>query len=737
MSVGGGNDNESTGVRAEPRAHTEIGAVLAEALRRLCGDAPPALPAWSGHTDSPRARRRLAHWFVEKAGLSLSDLPPSLPAALGSGAHVLLVLDDAGRWHLVDCRDGVATLWTGQGAGFMPVSTLDAARVRRIVAVAPAHDLAPRDVGRPDTQPRWMPFLRQYRGRLVELTLIGLLVNAIGLLLPLFTMLVYDKVVGNQANETLWALAIGLALFVGLDLLMRMMRTHTVEAVACRIDAAMERRLLERLFAPGGPIPPVGAMLARYRDFQAARDFVSSNWLLTMADAPFVIVFLIVIAAVGGPVVFVPIVGGLVLVVVHGLLHLPANRYGEIATQAQARKTTALAEILGAGELVRATPLRHALGRRFTHHAADGALALARGRYWTHLTQHASAAVVTLCAIGVLVVGVYRIEGRLLSIGGLIACSMLSSRVVMMLAGLSTIVTRARELRRATRSLDALLGEDVATPPIDPGSTQWSSRTQDLQVRGVGFAHPGGRSLLSDLDLEIPAGQFVAVLGRPGAGKSTLLKLLGGLWRPGSGEILLGGHALADWPPEARAATVAVKPQDPVLFEGTLAENIVAGAEAIVRPALFAEALAVAGLDQWIARGELSLSQRLLPGGANLSGGQRQLVALARALAIDAPVALLDEPTVGLDQATEAAIVARLRQWARGRTVIAATHSAALVQAADRVIIIEAGRIVADGPPSRVFKPAGQTQETARPAGGSPARPGVAAATTAEPAEQR
>ncbi|MEZ5728396.1 MAG: ATP-binding cassette domain-containing protein [Burkholderiaceae bacterium] len=699
---------------------TDLSIVLQEVLARMCPDRALVLPRWASGAESPRAQQRLLRWLAEKAGIALADNREPLAATLGSGAHLVLALDGKGHWRLIDCREGVATLWSGHGAGIEPVASLDAGKLVRLVTVRPAQDLSPRLGSRADRQPWLLPFLREYRGRLVELVLTGLLVNGIGLLLPLFTMLVYDKVVGNQANETLWALAIGLALFVGLELVMRSLRTHTVESIACRVDAAMERRLLDRLFAPGGPMPPVGVMLARYRDFQSARDFVSSNWLLALADAPFVAVFLTAIALVGGAVVWAPLLAGLALVGVHALLHQPSNRYAELATQSQARKMTALAEILGAGELVRATPLRWALGRRFSQQAEDTALALARGRYWTHLGQHVATTVVTLCAIAVLIIGVYRIEARELSIGGLIACSMLSGRAVMMLSGLSSILTRWRELRRAMRSLDALLAEADDGAAIDPGSTQWSARGNDLRMRGVCFGHDAQRRLLTDLDLEIPGGQFVVVLGRPGAGKTTLLKLLGGLWRPSQGEVLLGGHSIVDWPAPARAAGVAVKPQDAVLFEGTLAENIVGGADAIVKPERFAEALAVSGLDQWIARGELSLSQRLLPGGANLSGGQRQLVALARSLAISAPVVLLDEPTVGLDQATEAGIVARLRAWAEGRTLVVATHSAALVAAADRVIVLDGGRVVGDGPPSRVLAtaPAAQGANHAPPGGG-------------------
>jgi ABC-type bacteriocin/lantibiotic exporter with double-glycine peptidase domain len=213
-----------------------------------------------------------------------------------------------------------------------------------------------------------------------------------------------------------------------------------------------------------------------------------------------------------------------------------------------------LAEALGAGEVVRATYLRHAFSRRFGQLAEQGALAQARSRYWNHLGHHVTGSSVTLCAIGVLIVGVYRIEAQQLTVGALIACSMLSARAVAMLAGLTLMASRWSELRRASRQLDELVADtDTSPKSIDAAAAQFSAKGNRLSLRNVRFEHDPARPLIEGLNLDVAPGEFVVLLGKPGAGKSTVLKLLGGLLRPSRGDAMLDGHSIADWPAELRA----------------------------------------------------------------------------------------------------------------------------------------------------------------------------------------
>jgi ATP-binding cassette subfamily B protein/ATP-binding cassette subfamily C protein LapB len=676
--------------------------VLKVALARMLPAGAPALPDWTAELHTPAQARRLARWLRRQCDLQLADAGTSLVAAASSSAEMLLAQCDDG-WYLIDCRQGAAYLWSGVDRSPAPLSSIDATPVLRLLSLRPAQDVSPRATTATERQPLVLPFLREHRGGLIELVLAGLMINGIGMLLPLFSMLVYDRIIGNGITETLWALAIGVGLFVLLELFLKTARTQAVESVTCRLDARVDQRLLERLLSQRGPMPPVGVMLARYRDLVASRDFLSSSWLMALVDVPFAALYLLAIAMVGGPLVLAPLIVALVMVVGQWLLYKPATHYGEIATRAQTGKVNTLAETLAAGEVVRATPLRWTLSRRFGHLAEQAALAQARGRYWSNLSAHCTHAAVTLSWMGVLVAGVYQIEARAMTVGGLIACSMLTSRAIGMLAGVSSMAARWRELRQASRLMGELVADTEPSSTIDPGSAQWMSRVSTLSLRDLCYDHDPARPLFDGISLEVKPGEIVVLLGRPGSGKTTLLKLLGGLLRPSRGDAMLDGHSVLDWPLEFRARHIGLKPQEAVLFEGTLAENILGGAEAYVDPERFAEALAVSGLDQWIAKGTLSLSQRVLSGGTNLSGGQRQVVALARALVGGCPVLLLDEPTVGLDQATEAGIVTRLRAWGRGRTIVVATHSMAMINAADRIVMIEGGRIVANGPRDKVL----------------------------------
>ena len=346
---------------AKPIPH-RLRTVLRVALKLMLAAEAPALPDWTQELQTPRQARRLARWLRRHGDLQLADAGTALVAAVGSSAELLLAQCDEG-WYLIDCRRGAASLWSGVGQSPVPLSALDATRVLRLLSLRPAQDVSPRAATAPDRQPLVLPFLREHRGRLIELALAGLLINSIGMLLPLFSMMVYDRIIGNGILETLWSLAIGLGLFVLLELFLKTARTQAVESVTCRLDARVDRRLLERLLSQRGPMPPVGVMLARYRDLVASRDFLSSSWLMALVDIPFAALYLIAIALIAGPLVQVPLLIAAVMVVAQWLLHKPATRYSEIATRAQTGKVNALADTLAAGEVVRATPLRWTMSR--------------------------------------------------------------------------------------------------------------------------------------------------------------------------------------------------------------------------------------------------------------------------------------------------------------------------------------------------------------------------------------
>lgn len=552
-------------------------------------------------------------------------------------------------------------------------------------------------------EPAYFFPLRAYWPQYAEILVAGVVVNFIALLTPVFTMLVYDRIVGNRISETLWALALGMLLAALLDFSLRAIRAWYVEHIAGNSDVMLDRALLRRLLHHDAAVlPPVGAVLNKYKELAAARDFITSSYLLSAADLPFYLLFMLALWIIGGSVALVPMVTGILMVATHAVCAIPARDYGIQSRKAAGSKVSLLAEILSEGELLKTSFLRVPVSRRWQNESEASAAAGARGRFWTALGSVSSNFWMMLTTVGTLVAGVYQIEARALTTGGLIACTMLASRSLMSLASVTVLFTRFREMRRSGKELDDLLGDNGEAPaPVQ--SVAPRPLEGRITVRRVGYRFKAdGPLALDGLTFNIEPGERVGLLGRPGSGKTTLLRCLAGVVRPSTGEVLVDGVAVRQHDSYTRARWMAYKPQEPILFDGTLEENILAGAEFADSDAL-ARALEVAGLQEYIRRGELNLGMAIEPRGVNLSGGQRQAVALARSLITAPSILLLDEPTNGLDVAGEKAIAARLREFSEGRTLVVATHSHIMLAMLDRLIVVDGGRIVADGPREKVL----------------------------------
>ena len=557
--------------------------------------------------------------------------------------------------------------------------------------------------GKHGSIPSYLIPLRAYWPQYSEILLAGVAINFIALLIPVFTMLVYDRIVGNRITETLWALALGMLLAAILDFSLRAIRAWYVEHIAGNSDVLLDRALLRRLLHHDAAVlPPVGAVLNKYKELAAARDFITSGYLLSVADLPFYLLFMMTLWIIGGWVVLVPITMGVLMVISHVACAAPAKDYGSQSRKAAGSKVSLLAEILSEGELLKTSLLRVPVARRWQEESEAAASAGARGRFWTALAGVSSNFWMMLTTVGTLVAGVYQIDARELTTGGLIACSMLASRSMMSLASVTVLFTRFNEMRRSGKELDDLLG-DGGEAPTAPQSVAPRPLEGRITVRRLGYRFKtDGPMALDGLTFNIEPGERVGLLGRPGSGKTTLLRCLAGVVRPTTGEVMVDGVAIRQHDAYSRARWLAYKPQEPILFEGTLEENILAGAEFSGNDAL-ALALEVAGLQEYIRRGELNLGMMIEPRGVNLSGGQRQAVALARSLVASPSILLLDEPTAGLDVAGEKMIAGRLREFSQGRTLVVATHSHIMLAMLDRLIVVDGGRIVADGPRDKVL----------------------------------
>jgi ATP-binding cassette subfamily B protein/ATP-binding cassette subfamily C protein LapB len=547
-------------------------------------------------------------------------------------------------------------------------------------------------------------FLRTHRRHLAEMLLASVLVNAFMLALPLFSMLVYDKAMGNQVHDTLWALATGMALILALELVLRAARIYLVEHAGARWDSFLDERLMRGVLqAPLTRSIVAADVMAKLREVSASRDVLSAQSLLAVADLPFTLLFAAVVALVGGPLVFVPLGMGALLVLLGSSLQRMARRRQQDVSSATRAKLGLLVDVLAARENLHGRPTARKAEQLYRQQAQIGARAAARSRWWSQLSQQSVPVLVSLSSVSVMVAGVYQVEAQALSVGGLISVNMLSMRLLSSLCAVSPLLSRWREFRAALQGL----AESVdlgAAPVVDAPVQAAALASEGVRLDGLGFRYAEkGRPILQGLTLQLRPGELVALVGGSGAGKSSLLRLLAGQVAHTEGRLSFGAHVVAD---EASrqwmCRQVQHKPQDPCFLGGTLRDIVASGADDTADDVLV-RALRQAGLGQSLDHGELGLNTIVGTNGAGLSGGQRQMVALAACFHGAHPVLLLDEPTLGLDRLAQEQVLQALPTLRSGRCVVVATHAMEVIAQADRVLVLDGGRVVADGPPHKLL----------------------------------
>ena len=590
-------------------------------------------------------------------------------------------------------------------------------------------------------------FLRRNRRHVAELLLASLLVNSFMLALPLFSMLVYDKAIGNQLHDTLWALAAGMALLFGFEICMRISRVLLVEHAGARWDAHLDERVARGILAaPLSKPMPVGDVLARYREVASTRDALSAQFLLPLADFPFLLMFLGAIAFIGGPLVLIPLTVGSVLLVSTSALQALAQRSQREANRSQSAKLTWLVDVLAARASLMTPAAATVAAEGFKAPSTASARAAARARLWSQVSVQIVPVAVSFSTVALLVAGAYRVEAQALSVGGLTSCSLLGSRVLNTFCSFAPLITRWKEFVRALRELSSVVDLDAAAPQAAP-ERAGALASEGIRLDGVGFHYAGQeRAVLDDVSLHLKPGELVVLVGASGAGKSSLLRLLAGHMAPSRGRFSFGGRLIDDdtgrrW----LCSQASLKPQDPSFLRGRIKDVVAPGAlgqrtadasdaasdahAAYHCDAGIAASLRSAGFGPVLERSELGLDSEVGTNGAGLSGGQRQMLALARAFHSGSDLLLLDEPTLGLDRPAQEAVIAALGPLKAGRCVVVGTHATELIERADRVLVLDRGKLVADTTPQKLFGEA-----TARARAAAPAAPNRQTTAGASPA---
>lgn len=533
----------------------------------------------------------------------------------------------------------------------------------------------------------------------------ALLINVMALTLPLFTMNVYDRVVPNRALETLWVLALGVAIVIAVDFVLRTLRGYFIDLASARIDMHLSARIMERVLGVRMEARPaaVGSFASNLRSFESVRDFITSASVTTLIDLPFAFLFLLVIGMIAWPLVFPVLVAMLVVLVYAYVLQHKMHELSETTYRAGALRNATLIESLTALETIKTQGAESVMQAKWEKSVAFVARVNNQMRFLSAAATNGAMEVQQLVNVAVIIGGVYLIGEGMLSMGGLIACTMLSSRAV---APLGQVVGLLMQYHNAKVALDSL--EQVMANPVErPADGNFVHRPElrgDIEFRDVQFSYPNTQvAALRGVNCSIKAGEKVVIIGRIGSGKTTLQKLVMGLYQSTGGAVSIDGVDVRQLDPADLRRNIGYVAQDVTLFYGTLRDNISIGAPYADDAAILAAAEA-GGLTDFVNRHPDGFDMMIGERGESLSGGQRQGVAIARAFLMDPPILLLDEPTSAMDFSSEQQFKQRLKSIAAHKTVIIVTHRNSLLDLATRVVVIDEGKVVADGPRDQVIQ---------------------------------
>lgn len=722
----------------------EVTAALAEAVHEPIATPLPPLPsAARGRADAVSlclgllGHERSSGDVLEQ--LALHDAQPSLTgmaaalAALGIGTtrHPLAqasaadfpalgLLPSGDVAVIFGAADGIAQVYDATAADHRRDAPLDTLglidgqilRIKTDIAqVEQRHSAAP--------APKhwfWGKFAR-YRRQLMEVAAGSLVANLLAVAVSLFSMQVYDRVIPYQSQPTLWVLAIGALLAIALEGALKLARSSLMDMTGKRIELTVQADLMEKLLGmKHGPAQrSPSTLFSAMREFSSVREFFTATTIGTVADLPFILLFLAIVASIGGNLVWILVAGGVLMVLPGFLLQHKMVAMTMAAQGASTRAARLLYEAIFEAETVttqrgedRVRRIWQELSALSAVHSAEQRQLTAKLGYWAQGVQQAT-------YVLAVVAGAYMVFAGEFTVGTIIAVGMLTGRTLSPLAALSGTMAKWSNVKSALDGLEA-----IAVAPQTLDAARHYLRKDRIaghyELRKTTFRYDPKSAATVDVDaLVIPAGQRVAVLGANGSGKSTLLRMLAGIYEPGEGRILLDGVDFGQVHPRDIRRAVGYLGQDVRLFAGSLRDNLnMTGLERNDERLL--AALDFAGLGPFVRSHPRGLDLEIREMGEGLSVGQRQSMGWARMWLADPAVVILDEPTAALDQTLESALVARLTEWLAGRTAIIATHRLPILQLAERVLILQGGRVMVDGPRDAVLAHINRAAAPAAPA---------------------
>lgn len=537
-----------------------------------------------------------------------------------------------------------------------------------------------------------------------DVIIASVMINLFALVLPLFIMNIYDKVVPNLAFESLWVLAVGATIAYIFDLILKQLRAYLIDVAGKKIDIEVSSKLFSKVI--GAPLEKrslsVGGMAKQLSEFDSIREFLSSATISALVDLPFAILFMLCIWLVAGDLVMFPLIAS-VLIIGYTLLNQSKLRKAiDESNRFSSLRHGHLIECLSSLESIKANGAEGVVQNAWQQMIGHTATWLLKSKMITNSVLNFASFIVQISIICVVVLGVYRVSDNLISMGGIIAAVMLTGRAISPIAKLAGLMTRSNQTLSALKQLDTLMAQEGEFED----KAHLVSRTTlsgSISADNISFTYPSSdqRSLHS-MSLNIKPGEKIAIVGHNGSGKTTLAKLLLGLYQPTKGTIQFDGLNHHQIHPSDLRRNVGYLPQDITLFHGTIRDNILFGTRQVTEYQLI-RAVQLSGVSVFTDNDSQGLDQQVGESGSSLSRGQRQSIVLARAILNSPQILLLDEPTASLDARAEKQFIQSINATAQNRTMLLITHKMDLLKLVDRILVLDKGKLIIDGPKDAVL----------------------------------
>lgn len=652
-----------------------------------------------------RAARK-AGMEAEAFKRKLSDIPALvLPAVLtmrDGSTRVLLAIDHRGK------TASVVDPSRETSAQSIPVGTLAADYLGYAFFVRPASNADARAVAAGDLPKRhWFwSVVRRFWANYSHVALAALIINLLALASPLFIMSVYDRVIPNGAIPSLVALSVGMGIAVFFDFVIRMVRSRIIDMTGKKVDVVLASDIFEHVLAVKLAQRPssVGILANQMRDFDSVKEFFTSGTVVSITDLVFAALFIAVLFIIAGPLAWIPIVLLPLMIIIGAALQFPLERAMRRLNAESAARHGVLVESLSGIEAVRATGAEGRMQNAWERSVAATARSGEDVHFWSSIALTAASSAQQLNYLAMVIIGVYLILDGQLSVGALVASTMLSGRVLAPISGIASVITRATQTFVSLKALNRVMALERERPP-ERSYIARRIKGGSVAFENVTFRYPNGAlNALENASFRVSPGERIGIIGRIGSGKTTIGRLLAGFYEPQDGRVLVDDVDLRQYDPADLRTGVGFVLQDTDLFFGKLRDNIALGKPNATDEEILTAAR-LAGVEAFIAGHPLGYEMPVSEGGRSLSGGQKQAIGLARALIRQPKILFLDEPTAHFDVRSEAEFLNRLKVLAaQDMTIIISTHRLSLLAFVERLLLFEQGKLVADGPRDKIIE---------------------------------